>query len=143
MENPDPPSIIEDASLGDIVRLEANIDSFNAVETGISDARLLSILLKREDGELYAGLHGHTWGGTCQVKLLWVAEHDRGRGIGKRLLEIAEGEARRRGCGQIMLSTHSFQAPEFYAKQGYEEVARIVDNPIGHADILMIKRLIS
>jgi len=134
-------NIIEDAPASDIVQLEANIDSYNAVKTGIHDARLLSIMLKQADGELYAGLHGHTWGATCQIKLLWVAEQERGRGLGTLLLEAAEGEARQRGCKQVMLATHSFQAPDFYAKHGYEQVATLTDNPIGHTDILMVKRL--
>ncbi len=133
--------ITEYASAADIVLLEANIDSYNAARTGIHDARLLSIMLKHDDGELYAGLHGHTWGATCQIKLLWVAAQERGRGLGARLLEAADGEARRRGCKQIMLATHSFQAPDFYAKQGFEQIAVLADNPIGHADILMVKRL--
>ena len=133
--------IVDDAPMSDIVQLEAHIDSYNAAKTGIDDARLLSIMLKRADGELYAGLHGHTWGGTCQIKLLWVAEQERGRGLGAALLEAAESEARRRGCKQVMLATHSFQAPGFYAKYGFERVATLADNPTGHADILMVKRL--
>lgn len=134
-------TIVEDAPTADVVLLEANIDAFNAMVTGIDDARLLSILLKRADDELYAGLHGHTWGGTCQVKLLWVAEPDRGRGLGTALLAAAEAEARRRGCRQIMLVTHSFQAPGFYAAHGFEPIATLADNPIGHSDIVMLKRL--
>ena len=133
--------IVEDAPASDVVQLEANIDSYNMAKTGIYDARLLSVMLKHADGELYAGLHGHTWGATCQIKLLWVAEQERGRGLGTSLLGAAEAEARRRGCRQIMLATHSFQAPEFYAKHGFEEVATLADNPIGHADILMVKQL--
>jgi GNAT superfamily N-acetyltransferase len=133
--------IVDDAPMADIVQLETHIDSYNAVRTGIDDARLLSIMLKRTDGELYAGLHGHTWGGTCQIKLLWVAEQERGRGLGAALLEAAESEARRRGCKQVMLATHSFQAPGFYAKYGFEQVATLADNPSGHTDILMVQRL--
>jgi len=79
-------NIVDDAPMSDIVQLEACIDGYNAARTGIDDARLLSIMLKRPSGELYAGLHGHTWGGTCQVKLLWVAEQERGRGLGAALL---------------------------------------------------------
>ena len=135
--------IVEDASASDIALLEANIDSFNMAKTGIHDARLMSILLKHADGALYAGLHGHTWGATCQIKLLWIAEQERGQGLGTKLLKAAEGEARRRGCKQIMLATHSFQAPDFYAKHGFEPVATLADNLIGHADILMVKRLLA
>ncbi len=69
--------IIDNPELADIVGLEDHLDAFNAAITGIDDARLLTILLRRDDGSLYAGLHGHTWGGTCQIKLLWIAEEAR------------------------------------------------------------------
>ena len=36
---------------------------------------------------------------------------------------------------------HTFQAPEFYARLGYEAVARINDYPNRHADIFLAKRL--
>jgi hypothetical protein len=57
-------------------------------------------------------------------------------------LEAAESEARRRVCRQIILSTHSFQAPDFYAKHGFERFATLMDNPIGHADIFIVNRLV-
>ena len=123
--------ITETAQASDIAQLEANIDSLNAIVTGIDDARLLSIMLKRADGELYAGLHGHTWGRTCQIKLLWVAEQERGQGLGAALLRAAEDEARSRGCKQIMLATHDFQAPGFYRSQGYEEFGTLKGYPGG------------
>ena len=134
-------SIVDNASAADVAQLEARLDAFNADVTGIPDARFLSIVLKRANGELYAGLHAHTWGATCEIKLLWIAELDRGRGLGTALLQAAEIEALDRGCRQIMLSTHSFQAPDFYARHGFERVATVTDNPMGHDDILMVKRL--
>lgn len=134
--------IVDDPHPADILRLEAHLDAHNMALTGIDDARLLSILLTRPSGELYAGLHGHSWGGTCCIKLFWVAEGERGGGLGTAMLRAAEAEARRRGCRQIMLATHSFQAPDFYARHGFETVATIADNPMGHADIVMLKRLI-
>jgi GNAT superfamily N-acetyltransferase len=129
------PAIVDDISAADVAQLEAQLDAFNAEATGIPDARLFSIILRRADGELYGGLHGHTWGQCCQVKLLWLAKCERGRGLGSALLAAAEAEERQRGCRQIMLSTHSFQAPGFYARHGFERVAAVMDNPIGHADI--------
>jgi GNAT superfamily N-acetyltransferase len=122
--------------------LDDRLDNHNIEHTGIRDARLLSIMLRAEDGDLYAGLHGFTWGGCCVIKTLWVAESHRGQGLGGRLLDAAGDEAAKRGCVQVVLSTHSFQAPQFYERHGYRAVATIKDYPMGHSEIMMIKRLV-
>jgi GNAT superfamily N-acetyltransferase len=75
------------------------------------------------------------------VKSLWVAKERRGSGLGSLLLTSAEQEAARRGCRQVLLTTHSFQAPAFYRRHGYREVVRVDDCPVGHAYILMAKAL--
>ena len=35
------------------------------------------------------------------------------------------------------LATYDFQAPEFYRRLGFEEVARIADKPLGHTEFVM------
>jgi N-acetylglutamate synthase-like GNAT family acetyltransferase len=140
-EHPLKLDIVDDASAADIVRLEAHLDAFNAQVTRLSDARFLSMVLKDANGEIFAGLHGHTWGAMCEIKLLWVAQPHRKRGLGMTMLKAAEAEASRRGCRQIMLMTHSFQAPDFYEQHGFERIVTVTDSPVGHTDILMIKRL--
>lgn len=72
---------------------------------------------------------------------LWVHESLRGRGFGRTLLHAAEAEARRRGCEQVVLSTHSFQAPGFYERMGYEKQAVIQGWPRGHSEIIYVKRV--
>jgi GNAT superfamily N-acetyltransferase len=95
------------------------IDAFNIAVTGIDDWRALAIFVRDDDGQIAAGLTGGTWAGYLEIKNLWVCEDRRGQGLGRRLLLAAEQEARARGCTQVLLDTHDFQAPEFYQKLGY------------------------
>jgi GNAT superfamily N-acetyltransferase len=132
---------VDNPPTDDLARLEGRLDAFNAATTGIADGRLLTILLKRADGEIYAGLHGHTWGGCCEIKTVWIDEPNRSHGLGTALLRAAEQEAQRRGCRQVLLSTHSFQAPGFYEREGYQRIATVEDQPAGHSHIVMVKHL--
>lgn len=133
--------IVDRPSQDDMTFLGDKLYEYNVGATSISDGVLLGIFLRDDDGSIRAGLHGHTWGGTCEVSRVWVREDLRHTGIGSRLLAAAEDEARRRGCGQMLLSTHSFQAPALYARLGYEEIGRIDDYPVGHAQHFFRKPL--
>lgn len=122
-------------------RLDEELAEFNFEATGIRDAREFAAALHDEDGALMAGVQGWTWGGTCWVERLWVRADARNRGLGRRLLMAVESEAHTRGCGQLALTTHSFQAPEFYRRLGFETVGELADYPVGHASLLLRKRL--
>ena len=122
-------------------RLDKEISEFNAAATGHHDGRILSVAVRGDDGDLLAGLYGWTWGGCGYVDLLWVRDDQRGHGLGAALMAAAEAEIRRRGCDRIALNTHSFQAPDFYARFGYTECERTPGYPHGHDDIHLLKRL--
>jgi GNAT superfamily N-acetyltransferase len=126
----------------DVAQLEDELNRFNQDATGFRDGRLLAAFLRDEKGALRAGLSGHTWGGCCEIRLLWVRESERRSGLGSALLAAAEREARARGCDQVVLSTHSFQAPDFYRRHGYAEVGRADGYPRGHAQVFLRKRLV-
>jgi|GraSoiStandDraft_4_1057263.scaffolds.fasta_scaffold530983_2 ribosomal protein S18 acetylase RimI-like enzyme len=113
---------------------------FNSRATGYFDGRLLGGRIDNAAGETIAGVSGHTWGGCCAISNLWVDERHRGRGLGKALLCAAETEALGQGCAQVVIITHSFQAPGFYERLGYTKYA-IHDLPTGHADIVFTKAL--
>lgn len=98
---------------------------YNAAVTGHDNGRWLTILVRDDAGVLVAGLHGWTWGQTGFVQTLWVREDLRGQGLGARLLATAETEAARRGCREMHLDTHSYQAPDFYRHRGYEVIGEL------------------
>jgi ribosomal protein S18 acetylase RimI-like enzyme len=127
----------------DVQFLENQINAFNIAQTGIGAERdiLLSILLRDDAGQISAGVYGFTWGGCCDIRFLWVRSDLRGQGYGRSLLEAAEREARRRGCSQVVLDTHSFQAPGFYQKLGYEIVGVVDEYPRGHKKYYLKKLL--
>jgi ribosomal protein S18 acetylase RimI-like enzyme len=103
----------------DLEFLEDQINRYNVAVTGIVDWYPLAIFMRDERGQIVAGVNGGMWGGYLEIKNLWVHEALRGQGLGRRLLLAAEQEARARGCTQVLLDTHDFQAPEFYQKLGY------------------------
>ena len=89
-----------------------------------------------------AAVSGFTWGRCCQIDELWVDQSARRQGLGSLLARAVEEHARGKGCAQVILSSHTFQAPDFYRRLGYVEQARIAGYPMGHADIHFRKLLL-
>jgi GNAT superfamily N-acetyltransferase len=139
------PELVIEASPtpAEIQYLEDRLYEFNSAATGITDGEWLAIFVRDVSGRIVAGLGGNTWGGCLEIRQLWVESSLRKQGVGTKLLAAAEREARRRGCEQILLMTFTFQAPDFYAKHGFEVVASVEDHPRGHANLLLRKRLVA
>ncbi len=125
----------------DVEFLEDQINAFNIATTGIKFGGQLAIFVRNPAGTIIAGASGWTWGDCCEIRLLWVTEELRGQGYGSRLLAAAEREAIARGCIQVILDTHSFQALLFYQRYGYEIVGTIEDYPRGHRKYYLRKLL--
>jgi len=72
--------------------------------------------------------------GTGEIKRMWVAPQARGLGVGRRILERLEQEARQRGLGVVRLDTNEAltEALHLYRSAGYGEIARFNDNPYAH-----------
>jgi GNAT superfamily N-acetyltransferase len=138
---PDQRFRLEDPSFADIEYLEDRLYEFNVAATGIEDGRSLGVFVRDPSRTIVAGAAGHTWGETCELRQVWVAEPLRRQGIGRGLLAEAEAEAVRRGCTQIVLTTHSFQAPQFYEKLGFSVVSEVPGYPRGHSQVVLRKPL--
>ncbi|MEU3688119.1 GNAT family N-acetyltransferase [Streptomyces narbonensis] len=131
----------QDAELD--ARLSKGLDEINFPATGTTaaDQGSLSVKAVDESGELIGGLSGWTWGGLLGIEMLWVREDSRRDGWGAKLLLAAEEEARRRGCDRASVSSFTFQAPDFYRRQGYVETGRTLGIPGGAEDVHFHKPL--
>lgn len=130
-----------DAALATL--LAERIHAFNEETTDIRDGRLLDARVLDDDGELVGAAVGWTFGGCGYVEVLWVRGDARHGGVGTALMDAVEAEALARGCTQVALSSHSFQAPRFYEARGYVEVGRTPDYPRGHDQVHLLKRFSS
>lgn len=133
--------VLRDADRAVAQRLLDEIGRSNLEATGISEYHEALTVETDDDGQLIAGIYGWSWGGTYWIEALWVRKDMRRRGVGSRLLAAAEEEARRRRCQQLALDTHTFQAPAFYARHGFEVVGTLPEYPEGHSKLLLRKPL--
>ena len=141
---------VPDSALQDLVRdrlVEHNVEVSEMVlrrfEPQHLKTRPVQAYAVDDAGDLVGGCVGSTedlwhW---LTIDLMWVSPAQRGTGLGRRLLEEVERQARERGCRWAKLNTWEFQAPGFYASCGYEIYARETDYPPGHVNHLMRKDL--
>ena len=91
-------------------------------------------------GRMVGGLNGGTAWGWLYISHLWIEETHRGQGLGTALINQAETQARRRGAQGAHLTTASFQAREFYEKQGFSVFGQIDNMPPGGSLFYLSKR---
>jgi GNAT superfamily N-acetyltransferase len=121
--------------------LSKGLADYNAQQSRLRDWKPLAVMVHDpETGDAAGGLLGRISMGLFFLDLFYLPEHLRGSGMGSRALNMAEEEARRRGCKAATLVTVNFQAPDFYARHGWEEFGRISSAP-GVERIFMRKTL--
>ena len=99
-------------------------------------------LTREEEGRLIALLHAQQVLENIHIKALVVDKEHQKKGLGASLLAELEEKAAETGVTSITLSTKSYQAKDFYIKQGYEIYASLTDVPQkGITKYHFIKRL--
>ena len=99
-------------------------------------------LTREEEGRLIALLHAQRVLENIHIKALVVDKEHQKKGLGASLLAELEEKAEKTGVSSITLSTKSYQAKDFYVKQGYEIYASLEDVPQrGVTKYHFIKRL--
>ena len=105
------------------------IRDYNRSKREEAESESLNLYVEDEKGNLMAGLVAETFGNWLEIEYLFVREELRGQGIGSKLLQRAENEAKNRNCRFSFVNTYQFQAPDFYKRHGYKEVFTLQDYP--------------
>ncbi|WP_314584076.1 GNAT family N-acetyltransferase [Paenibacillus terrigena] len=98
----------------------------------------VNLFLKDETGQIYGGIIGEICWNWMEIQYLFVDAAYRGAGYGKKLLAEAEKLAREKQCEFMKLDTLSFQALDFYKKQGFE-VYGVIENAGRHTHYYLKK----
>lgn len=125
----------------EMAAVEAGLERHNHTAAPLGDVRPVAAFATDASGRIVGGATGRWWGSCCELLQLWVNPAHRARGVGSRLLAQFEAHARSHGCRIFYLTTLSYQAPDFYRRHGYAELARIDGYPDGIAKFLFHKTL--
>ncbi len=124
-----------------VAAIQRGLHAFNQEMGGPYDREPVTLLARAPDGTARGGLLGLTFWGWLFIDWLWLSRDLRGKGVGSELLQRAEAIARERGCKQVYTDTFSFQAPDFWLRNGYTEFGRLEGMPAGHARVWFKKTL--
>lgn len=124
-------------------------DIYSIIKFGLESANMEAVGTTRQPINVYAyerqtvvaGVVGYVTGAALIIKYLWVDRAFRSNGVARYLMRAIENEAQGRGCKHCFIDTMSYQAPDFYHKVGFEEVARIEGFHDEHDRIFLKKTL--
>jgi GNAT superfamily N-acetyltransferase len=115
--------------------------AYHASKGHIRKKESTSFLLKTAENQLIgAVVVTFLWNGM-EIDSLWVDESQRGKGYGRKLMEVVEEEGRKRGAKIAYTNTFSYQAPEFYEKLGYTLYGKLDNFPEGESLSYYSKKL--
>jgi len=107
-----------DESLAELLESQLLISLRNDLQQSLNTDFTLSA--KSTEGEVIGGLVASTSYSWLLVKVVWVAECQRGGGIGRSLMNAAEAKAKELDCHSVWLDTSNPSAKHFYSRLGYE-----------------------
>lgn len=134
--------VADDFAAADIAVITEGLRAYDLSRIGSCDHRPLAVLVRDpRTGKVVGGLYGRSEYGLAYVDWFFLPEDLRRKGIGSRVLAMAEQEGSQRGCKHILLATLSVEAPGFYKKQGYHVAMTVECEPQGLMRHYMTKKL--
>ncbi|MCV2367717.1 GNAT family N-acetyltransferase [Roseateles oligotrophus] len=120
--------------------LVAGVRAHNFELLGQEVSKPLLAIGRDDEGKLLGGVAGRTIYKQFLIEVVWVDRCARGSGLGRKLMAMAETEARQRGCVAAQVDTLAVQAPDFYAKLGFEVVGRVTELQDSPERLFLLKR---
>jgi N-acetylglutamate synthase-like GNAT family acetyltransferase len=122
--------------------LDRNGEFFTSRELLEHAPRALHIVVRNAAGAVIGGLLAETQFAWLRISIMAVAEQERSRGVGRRMMALAHEEAKARGCRHAYVDTMDYQAPGFYQKLGYEVAGKLENwDSHGHAKLFLTREL--
>ncbi len=90
----------------------------------LDDFERYFIVAKSDTGDVVGGIEFETYWGRSYIHNLWVEDGYRKNGLGTELLRRIETIVKSKYCRGIEVSTMTFQAKEFYEKNGFKCVGK-------------------
>jgi len=129
----------DDPPAADWALVDAGLEAYNHAAAPLHEVQTLASFARDDEGRVIGGALGRRWGRCAEIQQLWVADGQRGRGVGSGLVQAFEAAAQQHGCTHFYLETLSFQAPAFYARLGYRTAYLHDVYPHGVVKHLMLK----
>ncbi|WP_442601844.1 GNAT family N-acetyltransferase [Paenibacillus sp. KN14-4R] len=116
--------------------------NYSHISEAIRDnSQEINLYVRDEEDVIRGGLLASYHWDFLEVHILWLDESVRGGRYGSKLLSIIEAKARELNCVLIKLDTLSFQALDFYKKNGFTVYGQIDDVAGGNTHYYLMKRL--
>jgi ribosomal protein S18 acetylase RimI-like enzyme len=118
------------------------IEDFTQTIVGATGRHELSFLLHNDKAEMVGAVQGNYDNfGWLWIDSLWVSKSVRRKGFGLKLLNKIEATAIENGCKHSHLTSFSYQAADFYIKQGYEIFGELENYSKNHSRYWLKKEL--
>src|ERR1700742_3218125 len=105
--------------------LLAGMKTFNNAAVQNLNPHKIVATVRDDEARVVGGVIGGLAGDSMYLEVVWTASSVRGTGLGRKLMAMAETEAKRLGAREVWLYTMSFQAKPFYEKLGYQQFAEL------------------
>ncbi len=115
------------------------LHAFNVAAIGKEDH--YSVFAFDASNEIIGGALIYAEKNSIFIDNLWIYELYRGKGIGSKLIAAAEQEGIRREIPYSTTDTFTFQAVDFYLKQGYDKIGVIKNYMEGHDKVYFRKKI--